>query len=354
LLKLLWLVSYSLSLFAAFARTAFFDTMFNMLTNGMFQGLMFDIHHHVTKPAVYGGLQGDDIKFARRQRQRMNFVAAMQSLFVPWILFCLVFGVTAFQLHYAKPILCWALVTVAGVFVCGICFAACPAFKAKLKHDDTLEPSWLIFMFFSTAGAVILGAYFGTMIYTSFMQRYYEYVNLNDYQGVDVSKMRGEQLMDGARMTFQEGTTLDLRKAMGFQNVNTYCVAPLTMADKQGVKSELRTYDFWAVGLNCCSGDNKDFHCGEYNNPKAHAALRLLEDEDRAFYRLAVQQAEEMYHVKANHPLFVYWTEDPIQEMESWKEDGHKFFYIGMLIHFCFQTLLVVLGVLGFRKMGHY
>merc|ERR1719162_1638525 len=127
-------------------------------------------HHFYSKPAVYGGMSGEDVKIVRRQRQRMNFVAVFQSLFVPWILFCLVFGVTAFHLHYSKPTLCWLLVGLAVAFVCGICVAAGPAFKAKLKHDDTMEPTWLIFMFFTTATAVVLGAVFGSMIYTSFTE----------------------------------------------------------------------------------------------------------------------------------------------------------------------------------------
>jgi len=324
--------------------------------------IMFGSSHHMGVAAdtfstpMYGGLKGDDIRFVRRQRQRMNFVAVMQSVFVPWILFCLVFGVTSFYLHFSMPTLCWFLVGLASVFVLGIFAMAGPSFLAKVRHNDTLEPTWLIFLSITTLVAVVLGVVFGNMVYTDFMQRYYEYLNLNDYRSVDVSKMQGEQLMDGARMTFTKNTTLDLRKAMGFKNVNMYCVVPITVADANGtgVRSELANYDFWAVGLNCCSDDNTDFHCGEYNNPKARGALRLLETDDRPFYRLAVQQAEEVYHVKAAHPLFLYWTEDPVQEMESWREDGYKLFYVGMILHLLFQLLLVALGVLGFRKMGHY
>jgi hypothetical protein len=40
--------------------------------------------------------------------------------------------------------------------------------------------------------------------------------------------------------------------------------------------------------------------------------------------------------------------------MESWREDGYKLFFVGMILHLLFQLLLVALGVLGFRKMGHY
>lgn len=284
----------------------------------------------------------------------MNYVAVVINLFVPWILFCLVLGVTSFYLHFSRPLLCWLFVGLAGLFVCGVCTSACQYCCYKIRHVAAeYDPTWLIFLFFSSLIAVILGVTFGDMIYESFMQRYYEYTNLNHFNFVDVSKMRGEELMDGARLTFQPGTSLDLRKTTSFINVNTYCVAPITRQDTNGVKSELANYDFWAVGLNCCNADNTDFHCGEYNNPKARGAIRVLEDDDRAFYRLAVQQAEGLYHIKAQHPLFLYWTEDPHGEMESWREEGYKFFFIAMLVHFAFQILMVVLAVLGFRKMGH-
>lgn len=287
----------------------------------------------------------------RRQRQRMNFVAICQCLFIPWVLFCVVYGVTSFNLHYTKPWLCWLLVGVVGLAVALIGVEAWMAIRAKVRHEMK-EPTWCIFLFITSLIAVILGVGLGDQIFNNFMQTYYNYLNLNDYKYVNVAKMRGEQLMDGARLGFQDGATLDLRKAIGFKNQNTYCVVPITMADKSGVMPELANYDFWAVGLNCCSGDNTDYHCGEYNNPKARGGLRLLEDDERAFYRLAVQQAEAMYHIKATHPLFLYWTEDPVAEMESWREDGYKFFFIGMIVHFCWQALVVFLGVRGFSKMG--
>lgn len=311
---------------------------------------------YISKPQLYGGFGGFSVdpRFVRRQRQRMNMVAVCQCLFFPWLTFCLVYALTSFSLHYNSPWLCWLLVSVFALITAAIGVGALLALRAKFKNDENREPTWFVFLFITMTIAVVVGAVLGNMNFTTFMQKYYDYDNLAEYKYVDVSQNRGAQVMDGARLSFIEGTALDLRKAMGFKNLNTYCVAPITVSTSDNVRAELSSYDYWAVGMNCCSGDLTDFHCGAYNNPKARGGLRLLQDDQRPFFRLAVQQAEAMYHIKATHPLFFYWSEDPTKEMESWKEEGYKFFFLGMLVHFCWQLLCVVLGIVGFSKMGHF
>merc|ERR1740138_711037 len=142
---------------------------------------------------------------------------------------------------------------------------------------------------------------------------------------------------------------------MGFRNDKVYCVAPI-VSQYEGAagNSNMSTYDFWAVGVNCCSGNQKkpDFHCGEFNNARAGAGLRLMRDDERPFFRLAVQQAEAMWRIRADHPLFFYWMHDPIAEVSSYYDEGVKYYLLGIFSHFLLQLFLVIVACLAFSKLN--
>merc|ERR1719253_978720 len=114
--------------------------------------------------------------------------------------------------------------------------------------------------------------------------------------------------MDAATMAFVPGTQLNLSLSFGFHNADTYCIAPIVtppIEDGSGAntssangssanssdsavtthKDETPNYDFWAVGLNCCSGHSADFTCGEFSNPNARSGLRMMRDDLRNYFR---------------------------------------------------------------------
>lgn len=261
-------------------------------------------------------------------------------------MFCLTYAVCSFSLHYSQPMLMRTLLGVGllGVLVSG---GMAVSFLYKKANRESHEPNWFVFLFVTMLIGWTLGMWFGNLNYDNTMRPYYDYAGLNEYHYVDPSQMRGSQMMDAGRVFFVNGTNLDIRRSMGFKNLDTYCVAPITF---DGLS--LASYDFWAVGRGCCSGNAADFHCGSYDNVSASSGLRALRDDDRSFFRLAVQQAEATYGIKATHPLFFYWSEDASVEMESYSADGYRYCLIGMIVHFGWQLFAVALTVVGFSKMG--
>lgn len=307
-----------------------------------------------------GGLGKAPALFARSQRQRLNVVPMCQCFLLPWLFFCLIYAATSFKLHYASPSVCWAvvaggllLVLAAGGFALHAAWRKFRAAGAGGAGAQPRPPSWLIFLFVTSLLAWTLGVVLGDLNFWTNMQPYYDYTNLNEHVAIDPARMRGQEFMDAGRVTFSNTSALDLRKSMGFRNLDTYCVAPITVQSHSGTLLPLQSYDFWAVGLGCCQTHTADFHCGEFNNPSAHQGLRLLRDDQRDFFRLAVQQAEATHSIKAAHPLFFFWVGDATAEMESFRDDGYKYFLIGMLAHFSWQMLCVALAVAGFAKLGH-
>jgi len=179
--------------------------------------------------------------------------------------------------------------------------------------------------------AMLIGFMWGDHIHTRFIRPYDDLVNLNNYPSVHPGQYTGQQLMDAGQIDFVAGSHLDLSKSIGFKNEDIYCVAPIVGPEQNaGNASKLATYDFWAVGTNCCSGHAADYHCGEFNNPSAHKGLRLMRDDTRNFFRLAVQEATAAYNIEANHPVFMYWMTDPAFEVNAYKEDGYNAFYLGV------------------------
>lgn len=134
----------------------------------------------------------------------------------------------------------------------------------------------------------------------------------SDDGSIDPLTATGQQFMDAGAVYFSKASHIDTSKYMFYSNNPTYCVAPITVGG-----FELFKYDFWAVGVNCChdadsSGNVQGYHCGEYNNPEAHAGLRIMKDGQQAGFRLAVMQAEAKFNISSDHPLYFQWVEDPI------------------------------------------
>lgn len=285
--------------------------------------------------------------FEPRPRKRMNIVPVGIALFLPWALFAGVFALMSFSLHYTQSTLTTIIVVLcfAPVLWCGF-FAAQQVRKRATGVGR--ESTWYIFLFISLLVAWSCGYIFGSTNYSTYTEPYYNINNLMTYTSIDPSTWRGQQLMDAGRVVFTSDSALNTKMFSGFKNAITYCVAPIAI-EVNGTYRSQDTYDFWAVGTDCCT---KTFQCGDYNNANAHGGLRLTSDSDRAFYRLAVQQAEAAFRIKAVHPLFFTWTQDPIGTTSDYLSDSIKYFLIGVSVFFVVQLFVVACAVIVFSRLG--
>mmetsp|Transcript_115410 Transcript_115410/g.203767 ORF Transcript_115410/g.203767 Transcript_115410/m.203767 type:complete len:315 (+) Transcript_115410:174-1118(+) len=300
---------------------------------------------------VYGTgppTRGHKYPFVHGMRRSLNGFAILVSLFVPWLLFCTMFASRTFNLRYTNPYIVYVINFIGLAVVVAFGVLANVSIKRKMQQDAFREPNWYVFLFITCLMAWLLGIFFGDREFYKFMEPYYDVTNLYTYHRVDPAGRRGGQLMDAGRVFFVNSTRLDISRSMGFKNQALYCVAPIVTGNKV-----LKTYDFWAVGTDCCSGNAADFHCGQFNNPRAHAGLRLTRDEDRAFYRLAVQQAEAAYNIQTDHPLFFYWDEDPDAKIYDRYMRGIKEFIMGILCHLLAQFFFVLTATVAFSKLLH-
>jgi len=310
------------------------------------------------QPSVYGGFQDRNVimkppTVSYWRRRRLNLMAIALCFFGPWLLFCFLYAITTFSLFYRSPALVFFIVFVAFLAVVMLGMKALDAVKRRLGGDSNYEPTWHIFLFITSLIAWFVAIYAGYHNFHFQMNPYYGIQNLGNYNGVSPTNNNGQQFMDAGRIVFEKGAHLDLSKSMSFKNDETYCVAPIVSAN-YSLDGAPETYDFWAVGLNCCCGDTlrtANFQCGEFNNPTANAGVRLMRDDERPFYRLAVQQAVGAFGIKAKHPLFFHWVQNAVASTESYRWEGHRRYLIGVYLYFLFQLVLTVLAAACFTRM---
>lgn len=289
-------------------------------------------------PGVVGGKPTmAALKQQINNSKRPPIPALVGMLFVPWLIFVVVYYLRSFDMHYHAAGACNACSFVLLVPVAVFAFMT---FNLAKNGSDPVPMAITTLL---TLGGWLLGSALGEASYSSFMRPFYELSELNSYPRIDPTTWQGSQLMDAGMIEFRSGARLNLRHSMGFKNDNIYCVAPVVM--KNITTDEYVTqdhYDFWAVGINCCSGHVPDFQCGEYSNPMARWGLRVMDYEARDNYRLAVQQAEAAFNLKAPHPIFMHWMNDPQSEVEAYREDGNKYFMTSAIMSFCVLSAVVI------------
>lgn len=285
------------------------------------------------------------------RKGRMNFLSLATALFIPWLLFYVTCWTTSFYVHYERSFIWWFVVFcgfATTVFSIGIARQA--LWRRSVSSDNMREPTWYVFLATTMTAAWLSGILIGCYIYYGSMEPYYDISNLAEYPSVDPVSYQGQQLMDAGRVMFSKGTKIDIAMSAGFRNKEVYCVAPIVSSDPEHTK--LASYDFWAVGKDCCTTTSPDFHCGDYHNPNARGGLRVMNDDERPYYGLAVQQAVSANGIQARMPIFFTWLEDPLGKVKDMQESGYKKFMFAIMVYFSVQLTVTVVAALAFVRHG--
>jgi hypothetical protein len=230
-----------------------------------------------------------------------SYCALLMVFLVPIIYFMAVYWLLAFQLRYYMAPVAWlGVLLLVGVLaaVAFLCFNS--------AMQDQVTPA--VYLFFTAVAlfvALVVAVRCGMRTYTNINEPFYARKGLNTYSNIDVATADGAGFMDAGQLTFASGATLDNTKSGAFMNLDMYCVAPIVSGS-----ATPKSYDFWAVGLNCCTG-NYDFQCADKEKiTGAPSGLRLMSNTQQEFYKLAVQKTAAALGVKAVHPVFFHAVKD--------------------------------------------
>lgn len=274
-----------------------------------------------------------------------SFVLALATALVSW---------------WPLPLLC--LCALLGTLAASLLVLVASVFAGKLHKRVWRRPMvywswWPIWTLVLCCLGSVLGGVLGQHLWRGCFRKYYELSELQTYRDVDPVLVPGAQLQDAGTVEFS--ATADLDRARGGCFVNgghTYCVAPIVHGGQlpSGLANAPRTgaYDYFAVGVDCCSCPNQDFRCGEFRNPAAHGGTRSADFASRPFYRLAVEDWSATYRKVVDHPLFFDWTYEPSARLHGlWHRGTHLLvlatcavvpisFLAAFLLGLCLQLLV--------------
>lgn len=286
-------------------------------------------------------LVGGTSIFAADKRRAVNSIPIFVNAILPWVVFTYTFYVWSFRFHFERA---HQLIYVAALLVMVVAF---PTYMAARLRRTSLNPTWFGYCAVSLLFASCLGVALGNENYGEYMQFYYKYDSLQSYPQVDVGREMGLHLLDAGRVYFGANARIDGKRSWHFKDGTMYCVAPIVSGS-----DETSTVDFWAVGADCCSESAPDFRCGEFSNPKARSGLRLLDDAVLPNYRLAAEQACELFGLHTTNPLFFTWTQDPVEEVLEYRNKGWAFFGLATLGFAVFSIISALLAAWKFSYIG--
>jgi len=341
---------------------------------------------------AYWSVRAESRELTRKQQKHfLDPLALAQCLLLPGLLFAWVYQVTCSSVRFYN----WPVAAVAGPLV-GFLVCCLASFQARTKLRLAHSARGPVALAVCLWLAFVMACIQGDQNFHWYVSNIYNYQDSASYTDMDPSSDRGQSFMDAGQVYFREGTYVAREEMSVFKNTNLYCVAPIVSQPihnqvlaaqpsfawgsetaptsvQQAAHGppkfrlpESGTIDFWAVGMDCCNQTSGEFWCGQVGNPQARAGMRMLRDDSRSFYALAVQvwaakrcpENENTVHgvraqqplicLPAKHPLFFYWVVDPIMEVDTFGARSTTLFHaqLGMFLAVDFGLSMLMLWLL--------
>lgn len=298
------------------------------------------IPKHVPHPQAYPSEHLGYGAAPLKRRKSVNVVSVLLFVLVPWALFVLLFSVSCFYrfdhpgVYVAAYLLSFAFILV--TFGRGALTTQFRPEKRQRIQDQGQRFSQGFVGLVTMSVAYLMAFFAGNINYTHNLRPWFEMTNLQTYSPVDVATARGQQHMDAGRMYFTETAKVDTGRMKAFKSGGWYCVAPIVSSETDADSS----HDFWAAGRDCCGSG--EWHCGQWNNPKAHAGLRVPLRDSVDYYRLAVKQAQISFGLKVENPIFLTWLQNPETEIIEYIDAGKEVYRAMVVVAGVVNVVLVV------------
>lgn len=294
-------------------------------------------------PLVQDKLKKRRSVFSPHQKLRMNIVPMFLNLFVPWAVFVFAMGLTSTKIMYSYPtvvnfllvllLISWIVLVVAAIW-------------ARVYEP---YPTWFTHFALSVGVAAILGYHFGMASYQQFGYKYHAIKDLKVMKDVDVGITPGSSLTDVGIVHFKAGHGLSPTLSWHFKSGSLYCVSPILSNLTLPLNQQ---YDYWAIGKDCCSVAASDFRCGSWGNVGSKGGIREMSEGETEKFRLAVQQAESLFNIRAPRPIFLKWSADPSIEVDSWNRTVFQNFIFCSTVAFIVCIFSVAMHTCRFSWFG--
>jgi hypothetical protein len=265
----------------------------------------------------------------------LHISQALVAFLLPPLVYNWVAWWITFHMHFMHPTGCWI----------GACFAIIPFWTAFAawwrigKRDQGWSKHLAIWFFIAWVSSAIMSE----VNYWYNMHPFYALSSLKTYTDIDPTEVSGSRVMDAGKVGFVKGSRVVTDLAMTFTAWDIFCVAPIsTPAGLPSQGSKLASYDFWAIGVNCCKSGQVSFNCGGVGDISSRSGLRLVDQEQYRYFRLAVEQAEAAYGIAAKNPAFFYWVQDPDRQLSYFFQNGFKTWIMMTSLHFVVNVMGLV------------